>query len=236
MDRCLSQWCTKWNPPIRNMRPNNTILLLAPAAFLLTACHKDDIRSSGHIVTEARSVPAFNEVRIEGPIDARIRQGAAQRVTVRTDVNAIGHLRTTVSGNTLVLSLDRANYRDGLRFEAIVDMPTIGRLTQNGVANVDLSGFHGLEHMDVISSGVGDLTMHGSTDRLTITQQGVGRVNASAMSADTCHVGLSGVGNVEVRVNHRLLGHLSGVGNIHYHGAPVVEVTDSGVGNVIRVD
>lgn len=218
------------------MRPNNSILFLATVALFLTACKKDDVRSSGHIITEARSVPTFNEIRIEGPIDAKIRYGAAQLVTVRTDVNAIGHLRTSVSGSTLVLSLDQANYHDGLRFEATVDMPTISRLTQNGVANVNLSGFHDLERMEVISNGVGDLTMHGSTDRLIITQHGVGRLNASAMSADTCQVGLSGVGSLEVKVNHRLFGYLSGVGNIYYHGTPVVEVSDSGVGNVIRVD
>ena len=218
------------------MRTSHTILFLAFAASVFTACSKDDIRSSGHVVTEARSVPAFHAVRIEGPIDAKIRYGASQMVTVRTDVNAIAYLRTSVSGNTLVLSLDQANYHDGLRFEATVDMPTISQLTQNGVAKVDLAGFHDLQRLEVTSNGVGDLTMHGSTDRLIITQHGVGQLNASAMSADTCQVGLSGVGNLELKVNHRLFGHLSGVGNIYYHGNPVVEVTDTGVGNVIRVD
>lgn len=218
------------------MRITTPVLLLATAAFFLTACHKDEIRRSGHIVTEARNVPVFNEVRIEGPIDARIRYGAVPQVTVRTDVNAIRHLRTTVNGGTLVLSLDPGNYHHGLRFEATVDMPVISRLTQNGVARVDVSGFHGLERMEVISSGVGDLTMDGSTERLVITHHGVGNLNASAMTADTCQVGLSGVGNVEVRVQHLLFGYLSGVGNIYYHGTPVVDVSDSGVGNVIRVE
>lgn len=218
------------------MRSLNALLLLTTSALLLTACHKDDIRSSGHITTEVRTVPSFNDVRIEGPINANIRFGAAQHVSVRTDVNALAKVRTSVSGSTLVLSLDQANYHGDLRFDVTVDMPIIGRLTQNGVSDVNVSGFFGLETMDIISNGVGDLALHGSTDRLHITQHGVGRVNASGMNADTCHVGLSGVGSVEVRVNDHLHGYLSGVGSIYYHGMPSVEVNDTGVGHVVRVD
>jgi hypothetical protein len=218
------------------MKPKHTILFLTLTTLSLTACHKDDIRSSGLITAEARTVPAFTDVRIDGPIEADIRYGASQYVEVRTDINAISRVRTNVSGSTLIISLDEANYHDGLKFHVTVDMPTIGRLTQNGVSDVEVSGFFGLASMEVISNGVGDLTLHGSTDRLSITQHGVGRVNASGMQADTCQVGLSGVGNMEVRVSDRLFGYLSGVGSIHYHGEPVVEVNDTGVGNVIRVD
>ncbi len=218
------------------MTPKYTILFLSITALFLTACHKDDIRSSGHITTEVRSVPAFTDVRIEGPIEVAIRYGAAQHVAVRTDVNALSQVRTDVSGNTLIISLEEANYHSGLRFNVTVDMPTLGRLTQNGVSDVEVSGFFGSESMEVISNGVGDLTLHGSTDRLNITQHGVGRVNASGMQTDTCQVGLSGVGSMEVRVNDRLFGYLSGVGNIFYHGMPEVDVNDTGVGNVIRVD
>lgn len=218
------------------MNPTRTFLFLSISTLLLSACRKDEIRSSGIITTELRPVGSFTDVRIEGPIDADIRQGATHQVAVRTDVNALSKVRTSVSGNTLILSLDQANYGNNLKFEVTVDMPTIGRLTQNGVSDTRLSGFFGSRSLEVISNGVGDLSLYGSTDRLSITQNGVGRLNAQGMDADTCLVGLSGVGNVEVRANDLLQGYLSGVGSIYYHGDPVVQVNDTGVGNVIRVD
>jgi len=220
----------------RTMQRTNTFLFLSFTTLLFTACRKEDIRSTGVISTEVRSVPTFTDVRIEGPINAEIRYGLTQEVMVRTDVSALSKMRTTVSNNTLILSLDQANYGNGLRFEATVYMPTIGRLTQNGVSDTRLSGFFGLQTLEVISNGVGDLDLHGSADRLLITQHGVGRLDAQGMNVDTCQVGLSGVGSVEVRVNELLHGYLSGVGSIYYHGTPQVNINDTGVGNVIRVD
>ncbi len=218
------------------MQRTHSFLFLSFTALLLTACRKEEIRGSGIITTEVRTVPTFTDVRIEGPIDAEIRYGFEHYVAVRTDVNALSGIHTSVSGSTLILSLDQANYDHDIPFEVTVDMPTIGRLTQNGVSDTRLTGFFGLHRLEVISNGVGDLALHGSTEYLSITQHGVGRLDAHGMSADTCEVGLSGVGRMEVRANDLLHGYLSGVGSIYYHGTPQVDITDTGVGSVIRVD
>lgn len=218
------------------MKQKSFIFLLALTILLFTACRKDEIRGNGIITTEIRPVPVFTNVRIEGPIRADIRYGSVQQVAVRTDENVQRMVRASVSDNTLTLSLAQANYDDDFKFEVTVDMPTIHRLTQNGVSEVRLSSFFGLSTLEVINNGVGDIALHGSTDHLSVTQHGVGRVNAQGMSADTCQVGLSGVGSMEVRVKDLLRGYLSGVGDIRYHGTPVVDITDTGVGNVIRVE
>ena len=218
------------------MKKARNFLVLGSLALALTACHKDHVHGSGYTTTEVRNVPAFTDVRIEGPIEVDITHGTAQYVAVRTDAAVLGRVHTQVSGNTLILSLDEAHYHDGLRFEATVEMPTIGRLTQNGVSDARLSGFFGLQQLEVSNTGVGELTLYGSANKLLVTQSGVGRLNAQGMTADTCQVGLSGVGAIEVRVNQLLQGYLSGVGSIYYHGNPSVNVIDTGVGNVIQMD
>ncbi len=218
------------------MQKTSFILLLSIIALLFTACRKDEIRGSGVTTTEYRTVTTFTNVRIDGPIRAQVRYAPVQQVSVRTDANVQHLVRTSVTDNTLTLSLAQGNYGDGIRFEVTVDMPTIGRLTHNGVSEAQVSGFFGLTNLDVVNNGVADITLHGSARRLHVTQHGVGRVNAQAMTADTCQAGLSGVGSLEVRVQDLLHGYLSGVGSIYYHGTPVVDITDTGVGNVIRVD
>lgn len=218
------------------MRNALTITLFSLSIMLMTACRKDEIRGSGITTTEYRSVGTFTNVRIEGPIRAHLRQSPVRQVAVRTDANVQSMVRTIVSDNTLILTLAPGNYGDGIRFEVTVDIPTVGRLTHNGVEEAQVSGFFGLANFEVVNNGVADIDLHGSTRNLSVTQHGVGRISAQGMSADTCLAGLSGVGSVEVRVNDLLHGYLSGVGSIYYHGSPVVDVTDTGVGNVIRVD
>ena len=218
------------------MKPTRLLLLLPLTLTVFTACRKDEIHGSGVIATEYRAVPPFTAVRIDGPIEANIRYAPVQQVAVRTDVMVQPMVHTEVVGNTLLLHLADGNYGNGFRFEVTVDMPLVSNLTQNGVSDVNVHGFYDLGHLEVTNNGVGDITLQGSTDHLQITQHGVGRVHAQGMPADTCEVGLSGVGNMEVRVNDLLHGYLSGVGNIYYHGTPLVDVHDTGVGNVIHAD
>ncbi|MBP8823052.1 MAG: DUF2807 domain-containing protein [Flavobacteriales bacterium] len=218
------------------MKRTRTFLLLGLTSLLFTACHKDEIQGSGVISTEYRALPPFTSVQINGPIQATIRYAPVQRVAVRTDVMVLPLVRTNVIDNTLVLYVAEADYHDDFRFEVTVEVPFIGLLTQNGVGHASLGGFYDLGHLVVINNGVGDISLQGTTGHLEVTQHGVGRVNGQNMEADTCQVGLTGVGSVEVRVHDLLYGYLTGVGNIYYHGTPVVDVSDGGVGSVIRVD
>jgi len=83
-----------------------TALLLTVTTLALFSCRRDEIHGSGHIITQDRSVPAFENVLIQGIIKANTRYGTSQHVTVRTDAVAIANVHTTVSNNTLVLDLD----------------------------------------------------------------------------------------------------------------------------------
>ncbi|MCC6840783.1 MAG: DUF2807 domain-containing protein [Flavobacteriales bacterium] len=218
------------------MRPNRTIALLSLSTLVLSACHKDEIHGSGVISTEYRYVAPFTNVQVDGPIHATVRYAPMQQVAVRADVVVLPMVRTQVVGNTLVLYLADGQYDDDFRFEVTVEVPYLSRLTQNGPCPANLSGFYNLGQLEVINNGVGDITLAGQTTHLQITQHGVGRINAQAMVADTCEAGLTGVGSMEVRVNDLLYGYLNGVGSIYYHGTPVVDVTDTGIGNVIGLD
>ncbi len=218
------------------MYPGRILSLLLCSALLMTACRKEEINGNGITTTELRNVPAFTNVRVEGPFEADIRYGFAQQVAVRTDANVQHKVRAQVYDNTLVLSLEPGNYGHGLDFEVTVDMPTIGRLTHNSTSDVRLSGFFGLQELEVVANGVGDLTLHGSAHQLRVGLSGVGRVNAQGMPSDTCRVALSGVGTAVVRVHDLLYGHLSGVGDIRYYGAPQVDIDDTGVGQVVHLD
>ncbi|MCB0792239.1 MAG: DUF2807 domain-containing protein [Flavobacteriales bacterium] len=218
------------------MRCLKTFPLIALALPLLTACHKEHLHGSGQIITQERDLPPFTNVLIQGPVKANIHYGATQEVTVRTDVVAINALWTTVSNNTLLLDVDGGNTYQHITFEVDIQLPALDRLTHEGASNATVSGFENTDALEVVHHGAGNITLDGSTADLHITHDGVGKVRAFDMIADTCHVDHSGVGNIEVTVLDRLEAHLSGVGNLYYQGSPQVDAIVTGVGHLIHVD
>ncbi|MCB0793450.1 MAG: DUF2807 domain-containing protein [Flavobacteriales bacterium] len=221
---------------MRTMNHLKTLLLLATATTVLTACHKERLHGTGNIVTQERNLSPFQNVRIEGPVKARIHYGNTQEVIVRTDAVAVNELRTTVGNNTLVLDVDQHINYQHIDFEVDIHMPVIHSLVHEGVSNSSLSGFFGLDALVVQHDGVGDLNFSGSANVLHINHDGVGDLHAFGFVVDTCHVAHSGVGNIHVTVNDQLSGYLSGVGNLYYQGSPQVNITDTGVGQVYHID
>ena len=237
-------WIAGWNSEQASRTTNHkpimnrlkTALLLTVTTLALFSCRRDEIHGSGNIITQDRSVPAFENVLIEGAVKANIRYGATQQVIVRTDAVAIGKVRTTVSNNTLVLDLDDHHNYHHINFEVDVVMPVIHRLTHEGVSNSSLSGFYNVDALEVVHDGVGNLEFHGSAGFMSIVHDGVGQLRAFDFPVDTCQVGHSGVGNIEVTVFNRIQGYLSGVGNVYYRGTPQLNITQTGVGHAIHVD
>lgn len=218
------------------MNTLKTTLVLTLTSALLFSCRKDHIHGTGHTIGEERQLSSFDNVVIQGPIKANISYGSEQQVTVRADEAAISKVHTHVSNNTLYLDLNESYNYHNLSFTVDVEMPFIGRLTQEGVSNSSLSGFYDLDALSIVHTGVGDLTLSGSATHLNIDHDGVGNLNAYGLAADVCDVHLDGVGNIKVTVNDLLQGSLNGVGNIYYRGHPTVDVHDDGVGHVIHVD
>ena len=218
------------------MKTLKPFLHLALAAAVLPACTKDRLEGSGTIVTQDRGLPAFQNVLIQGPVKVNVMYGNSQLVRVRTDAVAVNEVITTVSNNTLVVDIDDDHHYQHISFEVDVTLPVLHRLTHLGVSHGHLSGFQGVDALEVVHQGVGDLTFHGSAGTLHITHDGVGDLHAFGFAVDTCHVAHSGVGRIEVNVQDQLTGSLSGVGSIYYQGSPQVSILDSGVGQVVQVN
>ena len=218
------------------MKTLKLFLPLALAAVVLPACRKDPILGSGNIVTQERGLSAFENVRIQGPVKVNVQYGSSQLVRVRTDAVAVNDVFTTVSNNTLVVDIDDDHNYQHISFEVEVVIPVIHRLTHEGVSHSRLEGFQGMEALEVIHQGVGDLTLHGSAGTLHITHDGVGDLRGFGFVVDTCHVSQSGAGDIEVHVLEQLSGSLSGVGSLYYQGSPQVSVLDNGVGQVVHMD
>ncbi|MBP6313722.1 MAG: DUF2807 domain-containing protein [Flavobacteriales bacterium] len=209
-------------------------LLLLLVVTTLFSCRKDQIRGSGMTTSQDRDLSGFENVLIKGAIRTNIMYGTDFRVTVTTDPVAMSHVETRVADNTLIVDLDDHYNYQHISFTVDVVMPFIHDLTHEGISTSSLSGFYDLDELRVRHNGVGKLELSGSAAHLDLEHDGVGSVNAFNFPVQTCHAGQSGVGSVKLTVSDLLEGHLSGVGNIYYRGQPEVNISDSGIGNVIH--
>jgi|GEM_PF-1273122 len=225
-------------PFIKNnsMNPLKKILLLSTAALLFASCEKDKNCGSGVTTTEERDVAPFDQVVVQGRVAANIQYGPAQHVSVRTDAVAQPRVHAIVQNSTLYLTVDDSPNFQQINFDVNVEVPVLHRLTHSGISLVQFYGAQGPGILEVVHDGVGELDLNGSAVQLVLTHTGVGQVKARDMSADTCQVVQTGVGNIELQISGLLQGTLSGVGNIYYHGSPAMNVVDTGVGNVIHLN
>lgn len=215
------------------MRNYHALLTLFFSATLLCSCLNNRVEGTGNIVSENRDLSGFENVQISNVITTNVRYGEEFSVVVNADEVAISNVLTKVSGNTLMIDLEKNQNYENIRLQVDITMPTIFHIQHAGVSNSNLSGFHGLDVLEVTHQGVGNLSLEGSANKLYVIHSGVGKMNAFGFSAKNCDIDFSGVGSMELTVTEMLEGELSGVGNLSYKGHPSINIDDSGVGNVV---
>lgn len=215
---------------------------------------KDRIKGSGVVVEKARAVAAFNRVRLDGPVDARLTPAPEASVKVSADDNIEPLVTTVVEGETLVIGVKPgSSFVSRQPVRVWVDFKTLQALQvrASGDAQVDrvkADRFHldisgsgdvdiGLLEVGELSarlSGSGDLQLAGRADRQAWELSGSGDVSAAALSGQKAHARLSGSGDLRLGVCQELDATLSGSGDLTYSGRPAVKSQVSGSGELIR--
>lgn len=214
------------------MKTFQSLLALCLSAAMLSSCINNRVEGTGNIVSENRDLSGFDNVQISNVITTNVSYGEEFSVVVNADEVAISNVLTKVSGNTLMIDLEKNQNYENIRLQVDITMPSILHIHHDGVSNSSLSGFRDLDILEVTHQGVGNLNLEGSANKLFVNHSGVGKLKAFGFSAKSCDIDFSGVGNMELTVTEMLEGELSGVGNISYKGHPEVKIKDDGVGNV----
>ncbi len=206
------------------MRTTFYLVLVAVFALIPAGCEEDNgnngngtITGSGPIVTRNLDLSSFNKIENTGVANFNITIGSPQSVVLKAQQNIIDVMTWEVTGQTLKVGLEdnvSISNHEEIRFD--ITVPSFTRIDLIGVGDFVLSG----DEQDV----------------LTITITGVGNVLAYDMKVGTCTITSTGVGNCQVDVSNVLNVIISGVGNVYYKGNPSVNVTLTGVGQLVKVD
>jgi hypothetical protein len=211
-------------------------------------------RGSGNIVTETRTVTAFNSISLDYPAQVVITQGAKESLKVEADDDLLPGLQTRIRGNTLEIFYKiedgkRINPTKPVKITIVVkelkdvNIGSAGDFILNGIKTDDLSisvsGAGNLKVNDLVAkifsvdlSGAGNMSATGEADDFRLDISGFGNYDGQDLHSKTARVNLSGAGSAAVWVDDELDATISGAGSINYYGSPSVTKQVSGLGGV----
>lgn len=189
----------------------------------------DTTRGSGVTKREKRSIAAFTQLHVSGPVDVEFTRSPDTSAVVEADDNIVPLVDTISHGDELEIDAHQA-YSSSNPVRVILKGPSLKRVESSGSGS---SVFHGLtgDRFDIRVSGSGGARGDGSIGTVNADLSGSGDILLSQLKATDAAASLSGSGNIELDASRSLDASISGSGSIHCTGHPATvhqNVTGSG--------
>lgn len=230
--------------------------LLILALVFIAACDPDGIgpriSGSGNVVTEARTLDAFDRIQVDGSTNIVLRQEATQVVSVEGDDNIVPIISTQVRNGELLID-NRQSYRTKNPVTVYIAIPTISGLRirgssdligttalegealtieVSGSGNVDVELYY--EELTTSITGSSDITLAGEVTKQNVSVTGSGNYRARELSSEECLINVTGSGDGVVRVSQLLDAKVTGSGDVLYYGNPEVRSSVTGSGDLAK--
>lgn len=192
------------------------------------------LEGSGSSSSQAREVPEFRAVRIQGCFDLRACVGKTRSVVLEGDDNLLEHVRTRVEDGVLVLDFAPGRYRTRLPLSIALVTPALTAVEVDGAGDVQLDGVMG-ERLSIAIRGSSDVSANGTVDALELAISGTGDAHLIGLDAKRARVSISGAGDVVLAASERLDASITGAGDVRYCGSPQVSKSVSGAGSVQQI-
>lgn len=183
--------------------------------------------------SETRDLPPFASISSQGVYRLVVTAGQKQSVVVDGEPAVLAKVKTTVSGDHLVISMTESkNHQWKDKVHITIGVPQLNAFQFEGVGDTRLVNLAG-EQFRLSYQGVGSLTVTGQVQKFAFKAEGVGNLDARALNARSVEAHLQGVGSAEVRATESLDASVEGVGSLTYYGKPKQVIKNvQGVGRV----
>lgn len=207
--------------------------------------------------SEKRELPEFNSIWLKSVGNVIVQKSDVQEVRIESDQNVVSKLKTQVKNGQLIIKVREAIplWLAGMpRLDIYVRMKEIKLLKISGVGHIrsegeiiqdqmiimnnGVGGMHLKLTTDVLNSelnGVGEIELHGKTNKHFINVSGTGKVDAYHLETEEVDIKNSGVGECVVFANKNLHVRSSGIGRVRYRGNASVRGSQTGLGGIERI-
>ncbi|PUZ27367.1 Putative auto-transporter adhesin, head GIN domain [Chitinophaga costaii] len=228
-----------------------SILLSLTVVCLLAACVRH--RGSGRVITQTRSVAAFQKISVSGPIDVALMQGPTQDLVISGDDNLLKYVELKNENGELTIKMRNGGRFDvEENFKVRVSTPNLKAINVAGSGSITLQGGYSSEEelsseiagsgningkLDVplfkaSIAGSGSYHVEGQTRKVAVTVMGAGDFHGFNLLAENASADIAGSGTVEVSASVNLQANIAGSGDVRYKGNPQVSSHIGGSGSV----
>lgn len=207
--------------------------------------------------SEKRELPDFDSLWLKSVGNVIVEKSDKQEVRIESDQNVVSKLKTDVKDGQLIIKVKEAIplWLAGMpRLDIYVKMKEIKLLKISGVGHIrsegeivqdqiiiinnGVGGMHLKLKAEILNSelsGVGEIELHGKTNKHFINVSGTGKVDAYHLESEEVDIKNSGVGECVVFVNKDLHVRSSGIGRVRYRGEASVQGSQTGLGGIERI-
>ena len=236
------------------MNARRRLLAASLLALSLPAFAAREMRGSGRLVTERRTLAGFDRLAIFGDFEVELRQGTVEAVELTGDDDLLPLVETQIEAREGTRTLKIGPRRDHdlrssqpirIRVELVrlagISVAGGSRLKGSGLRTGKLAlaiggsgdialGALEAEGVAVSIGGSGRVTVDGRSPEAAVSIGGSGRASLSGLAADDVSVDIAGSGGAEVRAERRLAVSIAGSGRVRHSGAamPTVSIVSSG--------
>lgn len=223
----------------------------------LTACTPDECKKcKGSIGFSPIPLAKVEKVIVEFSGTIRLFQDTTQLAVVRGTEEAIKNMSTKVDNGTWIVKYDRCitcedeveltlvvpdlkslELRSSAKIiaEEAINFPDF-ELTSKGSGNINFSQLTS-DNLRVTNSGSGDIILSGAlSNSLQAVMAGSGIIRAFELPYTNVSATNSGSGSIFVTAIDSLDVTINGSGNVHYKGAPFIQQTNTGSGQLINAN
>jgi hypothetical protein len=203
---------------------------LLVAAVFVSGC--DEVRGSGNIVTESRSVAGFTGVEMPGDGELHIEVTGTESLTITADDNLMQFLRSDRFGSRLILDrLSGVSIRPTRGVIYKLTVKNLDDIRVSGDGTIDAKGVSG-DRLRVEIRGDGSVHVEGTVDEQVVRISGDGSYDGRDLDSKRVRVDVSGDGRVLVAVKEKLEANIRGDGSVEYLGNPAITQHISGDGSL----
>jgi hypothetical protein len=232
-------------------------ILILQAAFTLCSCtFNSTSHESDNRIENERDLEDVSRLYVSGVFNLYLIQGDKPSLKMNGEEDQIKNLKVTQRGDVLELKFEeiKNNFFGNSKPDVYLTLSELKEMEFDGVGNLKSEGPFKVDELELQGNGVGNislnleaknieadfnlmgnLTLEGSAEKITLSNEGIGNIEASQLLTQTMTLNSSGIGKVSVHCTGDLSITVNGIGAVSYTGNPnVIKEEINGIGKVSR--
>jgi hypothetical protein len=203
------------------------------AGFLVLFCGCAQWRShpAGSPVVQSLGDGEVDRIAVMGGFDVTVTVGEEAEVVLHGTDDDLDAVDVRVRDGRLEIGGRRGGWGRPVEVEVEVTMPRLREAAVAGSGDLVVQGVRGEEFVASVS-GSGALRAKGEADDIRLSITGSGDLDLSELTAKTAHVVIAGSGNARLHASDRVVGSVSGSGDVGVAGGAQCQVRVAGSGGV----